>query len=157
MKRLISSFVAVLLMEFVNVLAGQEIESPEWGKLRLELKTDKREYVLGELVQLKFRMVPVGGNVRAPQRITVTNGGLRVFMAITGSGSYNEYIGPGWNAERNTDMTVVRLRRGQTVEATATLLYHIDRLRASSSISPGRTKRVLSEGRISQRILSRRT
>lgn len=95
MKRLISSFVAVLLMEFVNVLAGQEIESPEWGKLRLELKTDKREYVLGELVQLKFRMVPVGGNVRAPQRITVTNGGLRVLWRSQDQDHTTSTLGPG--------------------------------------------------------------
>ena len=136
--------VAALSALVVVPVFGQQTIRPELANLGLELKTDKAEYLPGELIQLRMRLFPRSGAAAAPNRISVVDGSLEVLVSH-GSDGYLEYQGPGWAVKKTAMPEVVILNADQAIEATGTLLYN--RVVDTAHLSPVYAQQAV-EGRI---------
>ena len=136
--------VAALAALIVFPVIAQQNDRPDLANLALELKTGKTEYLPGELMDLRFRLLPRSGAALAPGRISVEDGSLSIQIS-QGSSPYLEYQGPDWGVKKTALDDVVMLNPGQAVEALGTLLYNI--APATAHLSPLYAQRAL-EGRI---------
>jgi hypothetical protein len=136
--------VAVLSALVVVPVFAQQSERPDLTNLVLELKTDKAEYLPGELIDLRFRLFPRSGAAAAPDRISTLDGSLKILVS-RGSDGYLEYQGPDWGVKKAGMPDIIVLNGEQAVEATGTLLYN--RVAETAHLSPVYAQQAL-EGRI---------
>jgi hypothetical protein len=134
--------VAALSALVVVPVFAQESGRPELANLALELKTDKTEYLPGELMELRFRLFPRSGTAAAPDRISVVDGSLGILVSH-GSDGYLEYQGPDWGVKKTSMPVIVMLNGDQAVEAMGTLLYNC--VPETAHLSPLYARQALAE------------
>jgi len=101
---------------------GQSIR--ELDGLTLEVELGKENYLPGELITIKFKVINKSfESLPLYKGSTVRDGYLKVLIADE-NGSFKEYLGPGWgtkDADYNEPLT---LGSGQAFETEATVLWN---------------------------------
>lgn len=92
--------------------------------LVLGVESDKIDYLPGDTVPLRFRII---NKSNTPTSIykgsTVWDGNLKVFIAKD-SGGFREYVGPGWGVRDVHYKEPITLAPGQLYETDATVLWN---------------------------------
>ncbi len=92
--------------------------------LALEVQPNKPAYVLGEPVELRFRVINRSVSpVSLPGGADVRLGNLRVFVAYENEG-FKEYLGPGWGTKDTAGGRPIQLNPGGSLQTEATILYN---------------------------------
>lgn len=133
MKRRVAAFMAILMISMM--LSGLFIvrktsgfESQDSTDIVLEIKTDKENYLLGELITLRFKVTNKSDQpVAVDKNSSVYTGSIEVFVAYE-KGQFKKYYGPRWGTLDVGGNSSFELKPGDSFESEATLLQnpHLD-------------------------------
>lgn len=118
---------ALLAVALVSSTAGPVLGAPlkdGADGLALILQSSKPSYVLGELVNLKIKVInQTGRAVPLAGTTNVWTGAVRVLIA-SARGDFKEYLGPGWGLKDIVGAPPVEIQPGGSFETAATVLYN---------------------------------
>jgi hypothetical protein len=101
---------------------GQSIS--EMDGLMLEVKPSKENYLPGELITIKFKVVNKSSESLSLYKGSTVRDGYLTVLVADDNGSFKQYLGPGWgtkDADYNEPLT---LEPGQAFETEATVLWN---------------------------------
>ena len=115
---------AVVLVGAAFLAVWQLKASAQYGgrAITLSLKTEKEDYVLGEMIGLRFDVRNTSGADMAIARPSVNAGNLRLFVSRD-SQNYVEYVGPNWGT-LDAGHRKGKLGAGESFKTAATMLFN---------------------------------
>lgn len=122
MKTIRLSYMLTLLL--VLLPGSFPFASEGFSGLVVEVQSDKEDYLLGELVALKFRVINTSkAAVHIPKQTGVLLGNLQVFITYE-NGKFRRYRGPQWGTRDIWGTQPITLAPGAVYETEATILYN---------------------------------
>ncbi|MFN2455862.1 MAG: hypothetical protein ABR577_16760 [Pyrinomonadaceae bacterium] len=91
--------------------------------LAIEVRSDKKSYVPGEPVALKFKVINKSNTPISVEGADVQHGYLKVLIAYQGE-DFKEYLGPQWGLQDDVDGGVMTVEPQGSFETEATVLYN---------------------------------
>lgn len=119
-----AGIVLVVMLGFA-LFAGRSTGAAVSGakQLAIQISSDKKSYVPGEPVALKFKVVNKGETPISVEDADVQHGRVKVLIAYQGEG-YKEYLGPQWGLKDDAGGGAMTVEPNGFFETEATVLYN---------------------------------
>ena len=117
------SMLTVTLAMVSLFFAVGQVHSQTQGGTWLAMATEKSDYFLGEMVNLKFTVGNGSESTLTIEPPSVERGSLRLYISEDGE-KYREYIGPDWGLSEGRSKPQLELKPGDQFETGGMMLFN---------------------------------
>jgi len=107
----------------LGLATAENAQIPDQGNVKLTVKTDRENYIPGEMVDLRVNLSNGGDSKTAIGSPEALRASIRVYLAFEG-GKYREYVGPQDATIMGVARAAIKADSGDAVTTNIKVLYH---------------------------------